>query len=120
MCASLCSPNGQPAKQAKYMYSTLLAVSLFGCVVYASATQDREEEGCWNVTIGYVFIQEPDESSPTCTSQESQLKCDYVDCSMFHWRRSLSPLLAERTTAINIIMYKIVKDCFLYGSLILQ
>jgi hypothetical protein len=42
--------------------------------------QDREEEGCWNITIGYVFIQEPDESSPTCTSQESQLKCDYVGC----------------------------------------
>ncbi len=21
--------------------------------------QDREEEGCWNITIGYVFIQEP-------------------------------------------------------------
>jgi hypothetical protein len=32
------SPNGQPAKLAKYMYSTLLAVSLFGCVAYASAT----------------------------------------------------------------------------------
>jgi hypothetical protein len=44
--------------------------------------QDREEEGCWSITIGYVFIQEPDESSPTCTSQESQLKFDYVDCSM--------------------------------------
>jgi hypothetical protein len=44
--------------------------------------QDREEEGCWNITIGYVFIQEPDESSPTCTSQESQFKCDYVDCRM--------------------------------------
>ncbi len=24
--------------------------------------QDREEEGCWNITIGYFFIQEPDES----------------------------------------------------------
>jgi hypothetical protein len=23
--------------------------------------QDREEEGCWNITIGNVFIQEPDE-----------------------------------------------------------
>jgi hypothetical protein len=38
MRTSLCYPNGQPAKQAKYMYSTLLALSLFGCVVYASAT----------------------------------------------------------------------------------
>jgi hypothetical protein len=38
ICASLCSPNGQPAKQAKYIYSTLIAVSLSGCVVYASAT----------------------------------------------------------------------------------
>ncbi len=37
-CASLCSPNGQPAIQAKYTYSTLLAVSLLGCVVHASAT----------------------------------------------------------------------------------
>jgi hypothetical protein len=36
--------------------------------------QDRGEEGCWNITIGYVFIQEPDESSPTCTLQESQKK----------------------------------------------
>jgi hypothetical protein len=38
MRTSLCYPNGQPAKQAKYMYSTLLALSLFGCVVYASST----------------------------------------------------------------------------------
>jgi hypothetical protein len=35
------SPNGQPAKLAKYMYSTLLAVSLFGCVVYASVCPPR-------------------------------------------------------------------------------
>jgi hypothetical protein len=38
MCASLCSPNGHPAIQAKYTYSTLLPAFLFGCVVYASAT----------------------------------------------------------------------------------
>ncbi len=38
--------------------------------------QVREEEGCWNITIGYVFIQEPDESSPKCTLQESEIKCD--------------------------------------------
>ncbi len=36
-CTSLCSPNGQPAIQAKYTYSTLLPAFLFGCVVYASA-----------------------------------------------------------------------------------
>jgi hypothetical protein len=38
MCASLCSPNGHPAIQAKYTYSTLLPAFLFGCGVYASAT----------------------------------------------------------------------------------
>jgi hypothetical protein len=37
-CTSLCSPNGQPAIQAKYLYSTLLPAFLFDCVVYASAT----------------------------------------------------------------------------------
>ncbi len=37
-CTSLCSPNGQPAIQAKYIYSTLLPAFLFGCVAYASAT----------------------------------------------------------------------------------
>ncbi len=37
-CTSLCSPNGQPAIQAKYIHSTLLPAFLFGCVVYASAT----------------------------------------------------------------------------------
>ena len=36
--ASLCS-NGHPAIQAKYTYSTLLLALLFGCVVYASATE---------------------------------------------------------------------------------
>jgi hypothetical protein len=41
--------------------------------------QDREEEGCWNITIGYVFIQEPGESSPKCTLQESKFKCDFED-----------------------------------------
>ncbi len=30
--------NGHPAIQLKYMYSTLLLALLFGCVVYASAT----------------------------------------------------------------------------------
>jgi hypothetical protein len=40
--------------------------------------QEREEEGCWNITIGYVFIQEPDESGLTCTLQESQNKCDFL------------------------------------------
>jgi hypothetical protein len=40
--------------------------------------QEREEEGCWNITIGYVFIQEPDESSPKCTLQDSQFKCDLM------------------------------------------
>ncbi len=30
------------------------------------------------ITIGYVFIQEPDESSPKCTLQESQFKCDLM------------------------------------------
>ncbi len=39
MCASLCSPNGQPAIQAKYTYSTLLAVSLLGCVVYKAVSE---------------------------------------------------------------------------------
>jgi hypothetical protein len=23
--------------------------------------QDRDKEGCWNITNGYVFIQEPSE-----------------------------------------------------------
>jgi hypothetical protein len=40
--------------------------------------QDREEEGCWNITIGYVFIQEPDESSPKCSFKESRFKCDLM------------------------------------------
>jgi hypothetical protein len=44
--------------------------------------QDREEEGCWNITIGYIFIQVPEESSPMCTLQESQFKCDFVDCTI--------------------------------------
>ena len=41
--------------------------------------QDREEEGCWNITIGYVFIQEPGESSPRCTLQEFQLRYEYIN-----------------------------------------
>jgi hypothetical protein len=42
--------------------------------------QDKGKEGCWNITIGYVFIQEPCESSPRCTLQEFQFRCDYEDC----------------------------------------
>jgi hypothetical protein len=41
--------------------------------------QDREEEGCWNITIGYVFIQEPGESSPRCTLQEFLFRYEYMN-----------------------------------------
>ncbi len=41
--------------------------------------QDREEEGCWNITIVYVFIQEPGESSPRCTLQEFQFRYEYMN-----------------------------------------
>jgi hypothetical protein len=39
--------------------------------------QEGEREGCWNITKGYVFIQEPRESGPKCTIQEFQDQ--YID-----------------------------------------
>jgi hypothetical protein len=33
-------------------------------IVCDAVMQDREKEGCWYITIGYVFNQEPSESGP--------------------------------------------------------
>jgi hypothetical protein len=32
--------------------------------------KEKEKEGYWYITIGYVFNQEPRESGPKCTVQE--------------------------------------------------